>query len=214
MGIQDVIRWFLPREHHFYDFLERQSKLAREAAVELSGFAAGKSELEAAYLKVEEQERLGDRAVEEMEDALARTFVTPIDREDLHHLSSQLDDVLDQIYSTIRSCDLLGVSPLSEPMKKMVAELLGCAELLDDAVPRLRKHEYSAIVDATRKIRQRERDADRVYGEGVSALFADGEERSPRVLIREKTVLDGLERAVDFCDNAANTLTNLAVKHG
>src|SRR3954462_5525693 len=95
MGIQDVIRFLLPREDHFYDFLEKQAEATREGAKALTKFSTNGTTAQEASAEVQKIEHEGDRIVHEMEEALARTFVTPIDREDLQKLSSELDDVLD-----------------------------------------------------------------------------------------------------------------------
>src|SRR6476619_525545 len=87
MGIQDVIRWFLPREDHFYEFLEKQASAAHEGAKALSKFSTNGNSAKEAREAVQKIEPEGDRIVHEMEEALAKTFVTPIDREDLQKLS-------------------------------------------------------------------------------------------------------------------------------
>jgi uncharacterized protein Yka (UPF0111/DUF47 family) len=221
MGVQEIIRWFLPREDHFYDFLERQAKAAHEGAKALSTFATNGTTAEQARDAVQKIEHEGDGIVHEMEEALAKTFVTPIDREDLQKLSSELDGVLDLTNGAIRACVLLGVDKPTEPMKKLIDYILRCTEKIDEAIPKLRKHQYTEIVNVARELRKIEKEADVVYREALSALFkpdASGAYRESamdaRVLIREKTVLEDLENAIDQCDSIADTLANLAVKHG
>lgn len=217
MGIQDVIRWFLPREDHFYGFLERQAKAAHEGAKELSKFATNGASATDARDNVQRIEHEGDGIVREMEEALAKTFVTPIDREDLQKLSSELDTVLDLTNGAIRACVLLGVEKPTDPMKKLIEILVRCTAKVDDAMPKLRKHEYKGILAVARELRAIEKEADTVYREAISVLFRAGDTNAgfdARVLIREQTVLEDLENAVDQCDSIANTLTNLAVKNG
>jgi uncharacterized protein Yka (UPF0111/DUF47 family) len=223
MGIQDVIRFFLPREDHFYDFLEQQAKAAHDGAKALSKFATNGTSAEEARDAVQKIEHDGDRIVQEMEEALAKTFVTPIDREDLQKLSSELDSVLDLTNGAIRACVMLGVDKPTEAMKRLIEIIVLSTAKLDAAVPLLRKHRYAEIVAAARELRKIEKEGDAIYREAVSALFRDRDWPSgayrdgaadPRVLIREKTVLEDLENAIDQCDSIADTLANLAVKHG
>lgn len=222
MGIQDVIRWLLPREDHFYDFLERQAKVAHKGANALAAFSTNGSNVEEVRDEVQKFEHEGDGIVQQMEEALAKTFVTPIDREDLHSLSSKLDGVIDLMNGAIRSCFLLGVDKPTEPMRKLIEIIVRCTRTIDDAMPKLRRHQYAEIVSASRELRAIEKEADTVYREAVSALFksdATGNgyrdaASDARVLIREKTVLEDLENAIDQCDAIADTLANLAVKHG
>lgn len=212
MGIQDVIRFLLPREDHFYDFLERQAKAAHDGAKALAKFSSNGQSAEQARDAVQKIEHEGDRIVHEMEEALAKTFVTPIDREDLQKLSAELDGMLDLTNGAIRACVMLGVDKPTEPMKKLIEVILRCTEKIDEAVPKLRKHQYGDIVTLARELRKMEREGDVIYREAVSKLFHDVSDA--KVLIREKTVLEDLENAVDRADSIADTLANLAVKHG
>jgi uncharacterized protein Yka (UPF0111/DUF47 family) len=217
MGIQDVIRWFLPREDHFYDFLERQAIAAHEGAKAISKFGTNTSSAVDARDAVQKFEHEGDGIVREMEEALAKTFVTPIDREDLQRLSSELDTVLDLTNGAIRACVLLGVEKPTEPMSKLIAIIVRCTTKISEAMPKLRRHEYHEMLETARELRKIEKEADVVYREAVSALFKAGGTNpgiDARVLIREKSVLEDLENAIDQCDSIADTLTNLAVKHG
>lgn len=222
MGVQDIIRWFLPKEDHFYGFLEKQATAAHDGAKALSKFSTSGVSATEARDAVQKIEHDGDRLVREMEEALAKTFVTPIDREDLHLLSTELDGVLDLTNGAIRACVLLGVDKPTEPMKELINIILRCTAKIDETIPKLRKHQYSEVVSAARELRKIEKEADTIYREAVSVLFkpdgADGAYRTDagdaRVLIREKTVLEDLENAIDQCDSIADTLTNLAVKHG
>lgn len=221
MGIQDVIRFFLPREDHFYEFLERQAKAAHEGAKAMSKFSTNGTTAEQARDAVQKIEHEGDKIVHEMEEALAKTFVTPIDREDLQKLSSELDTALDLTNGAIRACVMLGVDKPTEPMKKLIDIIVRATAKLDETIPLLRKHQYTEIVAAARELRKIEKEGDAVYREAVSALFRDGPggayrdgAADARILIREKTVLEDLENAIDACDSIADTLANLAVKHG
>jgi uncharacterized protein len=212
MGIQDVIRFFLPREDHFYDFLERQARAAHDGARALAKFSESGTTAENARDAVQKIEHDGDRIVHEMEEALARTFVTPIDREDLQKLSSELDGILDLTNGAIRACVMLGVDRPTKPMEKLI-EIIGRATAkIDDTIPKLRKHQYADIVVAARELRKIEKEGDAVYRDAVSQLFK--KENDAKVIIREKTVLEDLENAIDHCDLVADVLLNLAVKHG
>ena len=107
-------------------------------------------------------------------------------------------------------------------MKKLIEIIVRCTAKMAEAMPKLRKHQYTEIVEVARELRKIEKEADVVYREAVSALFRSESAGGPfregaadaRVLIREKTVLEDLENAIDQCDSIADTLANLAVKHG
>lgn len=211
MGLQGFIRFFVPREDHFYTFLERQAVVAHNGAVALAAFSDGNGA--AVRDAVQELEHQGDKIVHEMEEALARTFVTPIDREDLHTLSTTIDDILDLTNGAARACTLFGVERPTEPMTKLMGVLVRATDVVKAAVPRLRKHEYAEIIEAVRDIRLLEKEADQIYRNAVSALFRDPAVDA-KVLVREKGVLEDLENAIDSCEHVADRLTNLSVKHG
>ena len=212
MGLQSIIRWLIPREHHFYDYVEQQAVIAHLAAVTLAEFKEEGATAEEIRKKVQTVEHQGDKLVHDLEEALAKTFVTPIDREDLQRLSSDLDTITDLINSGARACAWFGVDRPNEPMVKLMEHLVACTAVLKDALPSLRKHDYSDLVECGRTLRGMEKEADTVYREAVSKLFKT--ETDARVILREKEVLDDFESAVDHCENVGHTLVNLAVKHG
>jgi uncharacterized protein len=211
MGLQDILRWLTPREDHFYDFLERQADTAHAGALALARFRDG----DAATVReaVQALEHDGDRIAHEMEEALAKTFVTPIDREDLHKLCTELDDILDLANGAIRSAALYGLERPTEPMTKLMDLLVECTAVLKRAVPLLRKRAYTEITEATRALRRLEKDGDTIYRGAVSDLF-HAPDVDAKTLLRQKQVLEDLENAVDACEELGESLGTLAVKHG
>jgi uncharacterized protein Yka (UPF0111/DUF47 family) len=98
-------------------------------------------------------------------------------------------------------------------MKKLIDKLAECTEELKTAVPRLRAHQYSELIECSRTLRRLEKDADLVFRDAVSQLFRD-DSVDAKKLMREREVLDDLENAIDHCEHVSATLANLAVKHG
>lgn len=213
MALQAIVRWLMPREDHFYGLLERQADACHEAAQALAKFKDPANKTEDVRNAVQVVEHKADDIVREMEDSLARTFVTPIDREDLHRLSSTLDDVVDLTNLAARASVLYGVTRPTEPMVQLIDLLGRCTELIKTTLPKLRTHEYQELIEMGRKLRTLEKDADNVFRSAVSNLFKDPAVDA-KVLLREKEVLEDLEAAVDHCDDVADVLSNLAVKHG
>lgn len=211
MALQSLFRFLLPREDHWYDMLEELGNLGQQAAQALLRF---KDEPAAPVQEsVQKLEHKADDVVRRMEDALARTFVTPIDREDLHRLTSELDDVIDMMNLSARAFSLYHVERPTPPMVRMMEQLELATRLLAEAVPHLRHHRFEQLIEAGRKVRAVEKDADAIYRSAISQLFS---ETHPdfRALLKQKEALDDLESSVDHCDNVADLLTNLAVKHG
>jgi predicted phosphate transport protein (TIGR00153 family) len=212
MALQGLIRWLLPREDYFFDFIEAQGALCLDAANALSTFKDGKKAADVRD-EVQDIEHKADDYVRKMDDALARTFVTPIDREDLHRLCSELDDVVDLTNLSARACAVYGVSSPTPAMVKLMDLLVQCTSALKAVLPMLRKHEYAQLLESCRALRQLEKDADVVYRSEIHSLFTHPD-IDAKELLRQKEVLEDIERAVDHCDNVADMLSNLAVKHG
>lgn len=209
--MQGLIRWLLPREDHFFTYLEKQAVIAHEAALALKGLADGGTPEEIAST-VQEVERRGDAVVRELEEALAKTFVTPIDREDLQRLSQEIDDVTDVINLAARYFHIYRVAEVTPPMRELMSVIVDGAWQLEDALPKLRKHDWSGLMEAARALRALEKKGDEFFREGVRTLF-DAEALPARELLRQKEILDDLENAVDRCERVGNTLANLSVKH-
>jgi predicted phosphate transport protein (TIGR00153 family) len=211
MALQAIVRWLLPREDHFFSHLEKQAVIAHEAAQVLA--SSRTADVKEVRTKVQELEHDGDKIVHEMEEALSKTFVTPIDREDLQRLSSELDTVLDLTNGAARACDLFGVTKPTEPMLALMGVLVECTQVIVGALPKLRLHQYQELIEDSRTLKKLEKDGDAIFREAVSGLFKDPNVDA-KVLLREKAVLEDLENAVDHCDQLAGTLAQLAVKHG
>lgn len=224
MSLQDIVRLVLPKEDHFYDFLEKQAALAHEGAVALHALAD--QPVASVRQAVHAIEKRGDKVAHEVEDALALTFVTPIDREDIHKLSSMLDDILDRAHATASAFDMYSIARPSEPALALMKLLVEMSDRLAKLMPSLRKHEWDTIREGRRELKRLEKQGDEIYRSAMKALFSPNSggptEGDPygstiedaRALIREKEVVELLEDAVDTCEDVAGYLTNLAVKHG
>lgn len=213
MGIDTIVRWFLPKEDHFYGFLEKQASVAHDAAVALCKLTGQGVDAQAVRAEVQDIEHQGDKLVHELEEALAKTFVTPIDREDIQKLSSELDDIADLANGAARAFVLFGVEKPTEPMVALMKKLVECTQALRDSVPNLRKAKYDALIETSRALRNLEKEGDAIFRDAVSQLFRDSNVDAKR-LIREREVLEDLEKSVDHCEHVATTLAYLAVKHG
>jgi uncharacterized protein len=230
MGLDSIVRWFLPKEDHFYDFLEQQAAIAHDAAVALAQFknarpqpagayrATGESEpvqtkAETIRDTVQDLEHKGDAVVHQLEEALAKTFVTPIDREDIQKLSSELDDIIDLANGAARAYVLFGVEEPTEPMIALMNLLVECTKTLRETMPNLRKAKYEALIETSRTLRKLEKEGDVIFRDAVGHLFRDSHIDAKK-LIREREVLEDLEKSIDHCEHVATTLAYLSVKHG
>lgn len=212
MSFQSMIRWLLPREDHFFDFIERQAQVARDAARAMAAFKDGGIATEV-RMTVQNLEHEGDRAVHGMLDALAKSFATPIDREDLQKLSKRLDDITDKINLAARAWVLFGVEKPTKPMLAMIDKLVESTSVLAELAPLLRTRDYKRLIADCGRVSAFEKDGDQVFRNALSELFHDPA-IDAKTILREKEVLEDLERALNHCDQVAEILTNIAVKHG
>ncbi len=211
MTLQSAIKFLLPKEDKFYVILEQQAHLAFEAAEALSGFAESElSNLEISK-SVQDFEHQGDALVTALEEALAKTFVTPIDREDIHKLSVELDDIIDFCNQAARACVLFGVEKPTIAMTRLFTVLVNATELLSDVMPALRRHNFNKFFEVKGAVKVLEKEADQIYRTEITRLFSN--DSPTKVFIAQKEVLDKLERAVDRCEDITQFLVNLAVKH-
>ncbi len=211
MTFQNFLRWLLPKDDHFFDYLEQQADIACKAAAALQQLVRGASVDEVRAI-VEDLEREGDTVAYQMLEALGRTFVTPIHREDLQKLSKRTDDITDLCNASASACVLFGVNKPTPPMCVLIENLVASTIELAGIMPYLRKHDYDKVRDGTKKIKQLEKDSDIVFRDAISKLFHDPT-MDAKDILREKEVLDDLEKAVDRCEQVADALTAVAVKH-
>ncbi|MBA2482417.1 MAG: DUF47 family protein [Planctomycetes bacterium] len=208
-----LLRFLLPKEDHFYDFLERQARVAHQAAQVLAKYKDASTTPQGIREQVQDIEHEGDTIVHEMLDALAKTFVTPIDREDMQRLSKRLDDIVDLTNAAARAYVLFGVEKPTKPMLHLIDKLVECTGMLSALMPKLRKHAYTDLIESCRSVAQVEKDGDGVFRDALSALFHDPS-IDAKTILREKEVLEDLEKAINRCDQVAEIITNIAVKHG
>ncbi len=192
----------------FFDLFE-------QLAAKVSDGAAGLSELLENYTDVERKagrvldiEHEGDELTHEIIRRLNTTFVTPFDREDIHHLASSLDDVLDHIEAT---AEYLQLHKIEQPLPQMVSlgrTLADAAKHTADAMPRLRK--MKGLEEYWVEINRLENEADRAYRRTVAELFS-GDYGAMDVL-KFKETIEEIEHAVDRLEDVANTIESIYLK--
>lgn len=205
------LRLIRPRAEHFYGFLEQQAQLAHDGAKALAGIAEAGAVPEQIRDRIRELEHQGDAQVHAMIDALSQTFVTPIDREDLQRLSKRIDDILDLINATGKACVTFGVEQPTPAMRLLIAKLVESTELVNQAVPKLRLHAYPEAIRICARVTISEKDGDVVYRDALSKLFHDPA-IDAKTILREREVLDDLEKAINRCEQVADLITTVAVK--
>jgi predicted phosphate transport protein (TIGR00153 family) len=199
----------IPRELAFFDLFDRAANTVEAATAELLILIDDLPGAARHADRITNLEHAGDETTHEILALLQQTFVTPIDRHDIHHLASSLDDILDAVEGV---ADMLLLYRIQEPIPqfRQQAEVLDRAvRAVSQAVRRLRS--FRGLERNTAEIKRQEREGDWVYRRGVAAIYS-GDFRAMEVLAW-KDILHQTEQAIDRCEDIANTIESVMLKH-
>jgi predicted phosphate transport protein (TIGR00153 family) len=205
----------MPREGRFFELFDQHAQFVVQGSAVLVELLRHFDEVERRSERVArilELEHSADRVTRETVSLLHQTFVTPLDRDDIHKLISRMDDVLDLIQDVTEALQLYDIQRLT-PEAVQLAELLNeCCTRMQQAVGQLKKLDDSALVlRLCNEIDSLESQADTVMRTGISKLFR--EEGDVRQLIKLETVYQLLEAATDQCEDVANIIEGVVLEH-
>ena len=208
----------LPREGNFFEMFNQHADRIVEAARAFSHLVANYNDL---HLRdkynqdVDNAERAADRVTHEVNRTLHKTFITPIDREQIHSLINTMDDVADLIQDAAEAMSLYDVRSMTEEITRLTDLSVKCCERVRDAVKLLDKIADPAVAEAALKtceeIDRLEGDADRVLRAAMSKLFR--EEVDVRELIKLKALYELLETVTDKCEDVANHIEGIILEN-
>jgi predicted phosphate transport protein (TIGR00153 family) len=201
---------FLPRQEDFYDLFVDVATRAVEATQLLKTLLTGKPE-DASYHvdAIRKLENECDELTHEVVRRLDRTFITPIDREDIHLLATDLDDVVDRIDAIARRARIFRVGKSPEGVAVMCDLVEGIVTELANAVAALR--DGKDVLPFCIKIKRFEEKGDATYHDMLGKLFDT--ETDPIRIIKWKEMFDMLEQALDEAEDVANDLESIVLKH-
>jgi uncharacterized protein len=200
---------FSTKDRVFFDLFEEGAANAVRAADLLDQMLAHYPDRADLSRDIVICEQEGDRITHDVHQRLNSTFVTPIDREDILELASDMDDIVDLIDEV---SDYLGLYKIEAPMEqsqRLAHILLQATRQIAGAMPRLRS--FDDISHFTVEVNRLENDGDRIVRDAVASLFANGID--PMVVIRWKDIFERLEEAIDACEHVANTLEGIVIKN-
>ena len=200
---------FIPREEKFFEMFVCMAQNAHEGSKLLTEMMAPDADRRNLAESIKSLEHKGDRMTHDLITKLNRTFVVPIDREDIYRLSSCIDDIMDLIESVARRMVLFKIGNPSEPAVQL-SQLLrrGTAEVVA-AVSELKNG--MKVVEHCIEINRLEDEADHVYHLVLGELFET--EKDPIELIKWKEIYETLETSVDKCEDVANVIESIVVKN-
>lgn len=203
--------WLVPREEKFFDLLEEQSAIVVEGAAALVDMLEKYDNIREHKRKIKEIEHRGDLKTHALFTALNATFITPLDREDLSALASSLDDVLDFTYDTAKHLYLYDVKHPPKAMLDVAITLHDQTRLLHEAFkilpdPAERESLRAKLVE----IHSLENHADEATDRMKAELFQSDDLKH---ILKMKDILEYLETATDKCEDAADVIRDILVKH-
>ena len=208
----------LPREGNFFEMFNQHADRIVEAARAFSELVAnyGNPHLREQYNRdVDNAERAADRVTHDVNKMLHKTFITPIDREQIHKLINTMDDVADLIQDSAETMALYDVREMTDDIKRLTEISLKCCERLKDAFSLLGSFAAPATAEAALKtceeIDKLESDADRVMRSAMSKLFR--EEPDVREVIKLKAIYELLETITDKCEDVANLTEGVVLEN-
>jgi predicted phosphate transport protein (TIGR00153 family) len=199
----------IPREEKFYDMFVEDAANVLAAARTLETFFGSYDQRERIAAQLRDLEHQGDQISHDIGHKLESTFVTPFDREDIHALISGLDDILDLIEEVADTCILYRISEPTAAARQQAEIVTRQCIQISEALNHLR--DFRELERYWIEIHRLENDGDQVVRKAVAGLFQDGD--SPLDVIKWKDVYDLLENAIDACEDVANVIERIVVKH-
>ena len=200
---------FLPRDEKYFDRFSDMARRIHESARILNQFFGGEAPVATVADQIKRLEHECDEISHEILRGIDRTFITPIDREDIHQLAVRLDDVIDLIDGTVRRLVLFKITeptPVSLPLSHTIVQIT--AEMVE-AVSDLRGQK--GVIEHCIRMKQLENQGDVAYHEAVASLFA--EQIAPIEVIKWKDIYENMEGCIDQCEAVAHVLESVVLKH-
>jgi predicted phosphate transport protein (TIGR00153 family) len=201
----------IPREERFFDDFQALAEQIRAGAKLLEQMLAPDHPKWDIADEIKEVEHRCDSLTHAIIERLNRTFVTPLDREDIHALARSLDDVMDAIDAAASRIRLYRLDKVRFGARELASIITASAEQVRAAMKTL-EQKKGVVVDHAIEINRLENEADRMHQEAILRLF--DEELDPIVVMKWKESLDFLEEATDRCEDVANVLEGVVVKYG
>jgi uncharacterized protein len=208
-----ILQYLLPKDRKFFPLFKQATENLVKGSKLLVELVNAPVEKRRDLIKeIEHVEHTGDNITHMIFNELGRNFITPFDREDIHALTSSIDDVLDLIQGSAKRIELYKVTVISEPMILLSDIILKGAVELNVAVLNLEgMKRIDEIKAACVRINSLENNADDVFNLAIARLF--DEEKDAIQLIKTKEILQALETATDKCEDAANVIESIIIKY-
>jgi hypothetical protein len=208
MGIRELL---IPRDTVFYDLFEKQAGLVTEAAWLLVDLTENFANVKEKRHAIEKLEHKGDQVTHDIYEQLNRTFITPLDPEEISRLASTLDEVLDYIDGAAEMMQYYSIESTDSHMIELAKLIHQSTREIESAVKSIRSiKDPRYIEERCIEVNRLENLADDVLAQAVTELFKT---TNAITIIKLKDIYEQLETATDNCEDVANTLSDIAIRH-
>ncbi|MDT8357872.1 MAG: DUF47 family protein [Methanomicrobiaceae archaeon] len=208
MGLKE---WVVPQDKIFFDNFEKMAGVLLEAADCLVNLVEDFSDVKNKCHKLKQLEHAGDIITHEVYEHLNRTFITPLEPEEISRLASALDDILDYIDGTAQQMNLYNIPDTDDHMIEFAKVIQLSVLEIDGAVRSIRGMKSpKSVEDRCIEINRLENLADDILAHSIRELF---ENDDAVTIIKFKDIYENLELATDKCEDAANVLSDIAIRH-
>jgi hypothetical protein len=207
-----VLGKLLPRKTDFFALFSRHAALTVAAARALEALLDHLGDAEAESTRIRALEHEADAVCQLTIETLHATFVTPIDRGDIHTLASRLDDIMDHVESTAQRLWLYEIREATPEIRQMAEHLRRATEAVQQTVDALaNRRQPERIRELCRQVKQVEKENDRLLRRATAQLFRD--ESDAKALIKWKEIYDTVETAIDRCEDVANVIEGVLLEN-
>ena len=208
-----MLRRLLPRDEDFFTLFERHAALTVEGAKQFVTLVSGGQNVRALAARIKEIEHETDVITHTCVERLHTTFITPIDRDDIHRLITRMDDVMDFIESASERIALYDLVEMTDEVRELAKVLVRATEAVARAVTGLRTlKKNQTILEHCIEVNRLENEGDEILRNAVATLFREGAD--PLLVMKWKEVYEALENATDRCEDVANIIEGVVLEHG
>jgi len=200
----------IPRDEEFFAMFGQLARRLQNSAALMKELLQHPDQIDDLVEAIKREEHAADTMMRDVVQRINSTFVTPIDREDIYHLASKLDNVIDLIDGAARRAQMFRISQVREPALQLADVLIRAAAAIEHGVVNIKKHRI--VDERARELKAMEEEADTIYHAAIGELF-DGTTTNAIEVIRWMVTFDKLEDAVDECEDVANVLEAISLKH-
>ncbi len=202
----------IPKEMVFFDLFEEAAKNTHQGALALAALLDDYTNVAEKVKRIKDIEHAGDKITHTTIEKLNQTFITPIDREDIHRLISRIDDILDMIDTAVNRMYLYKVDKPTDDAKALARVLVNATKIITELLPKMRSMKLSSsLLQHCIEIHTAENEGDRIEQHALASLFENGHD--PIYVIKWKDIYEELESATDRCEDVANVIEGIVLKN-